>query len=101
MMIVDAPDVKTQQVAQSPSIGLMEKSPCSGICVLFLLGQNEHIAYPFGLHNKLSLSWNYHSINNQFFLQSESCSRSLVYTGNVCVECEGIWSNVIYQGIAE
>jgi hypothetical protein len=98
-MIIDAPEIEKWQVARSLSISSREETPCCGIRVIFPPGQNEHVAYPFALHSELSVPWNYHSVDNQFFLQSKSCARSSVQAGNFCAECRGIRSNVIYMGI--
>lgn len=82
VMIVDAPEMETCHTrsasVQSISASSMEKTCCCGIHIPFPPRQNEHIAYLFALHYELSLPWNYHSIDNHFFLQLKSCSRGLM-----------------------
>jgi len=61
-------------------------SQCDGIVLEFPPGQNSHIAYPFVLHNELSLPWNYQSTDNKFFLRSKTCSGTFVNTDEACIE---------------
>ncbi|KAJ7663276.1 hypothetical protein DFH06DRAFT_986756 [Mycena polygramma] len=48
-------------------------SACTGIRMTFPAGQNQHISYPFGLHDQLTLPWNFYSEGDRFFLRSTRC----------------------------
>jgi hypothetical protein len=48
---------------------------CVGISLEFPPGKNHHTSYPFSLHNIRTLPWDYHSISDNFFLQSSRCIR--------------------------
>lgn len=52
-----------------------EKSICPGIRLTFPAGKNQHTSYPFGLHARFPLPWNYFSEGEQFFVRSTSCRR--------------------------
>lgn len=48
-------------------------SICTGVQLAFPAGQNQHTSYPFGLHAKFPLPWNYFSDGERFFVRSTSC----------------------------
>ncbi|KAJ7814913.1 hypothetical protein B0H14DRAFT_2375718, partial [Mycena olivaceomarginata] len=48
-------------------------SVCPGVRLTFPPGKNQHTSYPFGLHAKFSLLWNYFSEGEHFFLRSNRC----------------------------
>jgi hypothetical protein len=51
------------------------ESLCTGIQLIFPAGENQHTTYPFGIHAKYSLPWDYFSEGHRFFLRSTSCRR--------------------------
>ena len=67
--------------------------------MLFPTGKNHHTSYPFGLHATLPLPWNYYSIGDTFFVQSNSCKRGLVPKGSCCAECMALAKNDIFDAI--
>ena len=77
------------------------KTACNGISVLFQDGQSYHTAYPFGLHAKLQLLWNYHSIDNVFYIQSRSCKSALVQSGSSCRDCMALTQNDAFVSICD
>jgi hypothetical protein len=72
---------------------------CGGNLVLFPPGKSQHTSYPFGLHDRLVIPWDYHSINNKFFLQAKTCMKHLVKDGQVCNACKVLKSTALYDGI--
>ncbi|KAH9163800.1 hypothetical protein EDB89DRAFT_2019814 [Lactarius sanguifluus] len=49
------------------------KWPCEGTRITFPEGTNHHMSYPFGLHSERSVPWNYHSIDDAFYLKQPLC----------------------------
>jgi len=75
---------------------------CSGVLVPFPDGKTQHTSYPFGLHQEQIIPWNYHSIDDRFYLQARSCSKkSLEQDKETCRACEAITSTSIYRGIID
>jgi hypothetical protein len=103
IVIVDVPGA---QKSITSALMLQAVSPkptaaCCGILLTFPAGQNEHISYPFGLHNEQPVPWNYQSLDDRFFLRVKSYLGVFVEVGQACMACEGMKSNVLYQGIIE
>ena len=59
---------------------------CAGIVVPFLPGKNHHTSYPFGLYNSQNIPWNYHSVNDLFYIQART-SLGVVVRGSEEVAC--------------
>ncbi|RDB18817.1 hypothetical protein Hypma_014567 [Hypsizygus marmoreus] len=74
-------------------------TPCIGLRVRFPAGKNQHTSYPFGLHSKLDVPWNYHSINDSFFLQAKSCKGFRGENDVPCTTCHALTSTTLYEGI--
>lgn len=72
---------------------------CGGNLVSFPPGKSQHTSYPFGLHDRLVIPWDYHSINDKFFLQAKTCMKHLVKDGQVCIVCKALKSMALYDGI--
>ncbi|KAJ6577546.1 hypothetical protein B0H19DRAFT_1336997 [Mycena capillaripes] len=53
------------------------QSVCPGVHLAFPPGENQHMSYPFRLHAKLPLAWNYFSVGDQFSLRSIACRQSV------------------------
>jgi hypothetical protein len=77
----------------------MGKQVCSRNLVIFPPGKNQHTSYPFGLHNEQIILWNYHSIDESFYLQARSCTKELVDIGEACTVCDALKSTSLYNGI--
>jgi hypothetical protein len=77
----------------------MGKQACGGNLVIFPPGKNQHTSYPFGLHNEQIIPWNYHSIDESFYLQARSCTKELVDVGEACTVCDALKSTSLYDGI--
>ena len=73
--------------------------PCEGILITFPEGTNHHSSYPFGIHNVHVVPWNYHSIDDKFYLQAKSCQKSSSMAGGVCKNCQELTSSTLYTGI--
>ncbi|KAJ7646422.1 hypothetical protein DFH06DRAFT_1332786 [Mycena polygramma] len=41
---------------------------CCGMEIKFPVGQNHHVAYPFGLHSTMQIPWNYYSEGDRFYI---------------------------------
>jgi hypothetical protein len=76
-------------------------APCYGILVLFPAGKTHHTSYPFGIHGEQPVPWNYHSIDDRFFVQARDCKKGLVNDERNCSACGRITSYPRYQGIIE
>ena len=86
--------------------GAPDATPCIGICLVFPPGKDHHTSYPFGLHSSCIIPWNYHSVEDRFYLQSKFCSRVVYSAGDdgsyrACHSCEKIWSNDQFESIFE
>jgi hypothetical protein len=101
--IVDVPAAKVSTASKLTPQAVLRKSmaTCCGILLTFPAGKNEHISYPFGLHNERPLPWNYQSIDDKFFLRAKSCLGAFVEVEQACPACEGLKSNAVCQGIIE
>ncbi|KAJ7464012.1 hypothetical protein FB451DRAFT_1492107 [Mycena latifolia] len=69
--------------------------------IIFPHGQNQHIDYPFGLHAKFPLSWDYHSEGDKFFIRSISCSRSAPSFPTPCKKCQAVKNDPMLLGILD
>lgn len=83
-----------------------ETTPCIGIHLRFPPGKDHHTSYPFGIHSACSVPWNYHSIDDHFYLQSKGCSRVAHSAGDdgqyqACRSCEKIRSNDQFESVFE
>ncbi|KAJ6523229.1 hypothetical protein DFH09DRAFT_937986, partial [Mycena vulgaris] len=76
-------------------------TPCVGMEIRFPAAKSHHTDYPFGLHRKYTLSWDYYSKSERFFLQSQKCTRGLCPMGQLCRPCNDILSNGVLKGILE
>jgi hypothetical protein len=75
---------------------------CGGILVSFPAGKNQHTSYPFGLHQEKVIPWDYHSVDDKFYLQARSCSKKLLEEDKeTCPACEALKSTSLYQGIVD
>ena len=72
---------------------------CKGILIEFPAGKNHHISYPFGLHNEQIIPWDYHSVNNDFYIQAKSCQKPQKKVGIACDDCQALTSTTHYEGI--
>ncbi|KAH9010206.1 hypothetical protein EDB83DRAFT_2322517 [Lactarius deliciosus] len=75
------------------------KWPCKGTLITFPEGMNHHMLYPFGLHNEHSVPWNYHLINDAFYLQAKSCQKISSMEGGTCGNCQTLTSSNLFAGI--
>jgi hypothetical protein len=72
---------------------------CKGVLVKFPAGKNHHTSYPFGLHNERIIPWDYHSINDSFYLQVKACQKPRKKEGTACDVCRALTSTTLYEGI--
>ncbi|KAH9004151.1 hypothetical protein EDB86DRAFT_3208354 [Lactarius hatsudake] len=75
------------------------KWPCEGTRITFPEGTNHHMSYPFGLHSERSVPWNYHSIDDAFYLQAKSCQKISSTEGGTCGNCQTLTSSNLFAGI--
>ncbi|KAJ7744880.1 hypothetical protein B0H16DRAFT_1321924 [Mycena metata] len=78
-----------------------EEVPCKGLQLVFPLGQNHHVVYPFGLHSHRSLPWDYYSEGDHFYLRSTTCSKTTSADSVICSKCEKIRTNDIFKNIVD
>lgn len=74
---------------------------CEGIPVEFPQGKNQHISYPFGLHNERDIPWDYRSTRGKFFIQSLLCRKPPVSAGRACDDCRALTSIPLYNKIMD
>ncbi|KAJ7737509.1 hypothetical protein B0H16DRAFT_1762357 [Mycena metata] len=73
--------------------------PCIGMQLRFPEGKSHHTDYPFGLHRKYSLSWDYYSKGERFYIQSQACTRGLCAAKQSCRPCDKLLSDSVLKGI--
>ncbi|KAJ7714056.1 hypothetical protein B0H16DRAFT_1809028 [Mycena metata] len=78
-----------------------EEVPCKGLQLVFPLGENHHIGYPFGLHSHRSLPWDYYSEGDRFYLRSTTCSKTTSADSAICSKCNKIRNNDIFKNIVD
>lgn len=97
--------VSKPKIAKIASVESKARTPrrvCSGILVSFPAGKTHHTSYPFGLHQEQIVPWNYHSIDDNFYLQARSCSKkSLEKDEETCPACDALKSTPLYRGIID
>ena len=75
---------------------------CTGMLLEFPEGKNHYTSYPFGLHTRFALPWNFHSIDDRFYLQSNLCMGSNQLLGTAtCQACTELVSNPILVKIID
>ncbi|KAJ7619699.1 hypothetical protein FB45DRAFT_1063039 [Roridomyces roridus] len=63
---------------------------CLGIELEFPPGQTHHTSYPFGLHAKYDLPWNYVTDGGRFCIYSTSCLDQVDTAGALCESCRDL-----------
>jgi hypothetical protein len=59
-MVKSIPNLIRKQVRNKQTyIPKSEKWPCKGILISFPEGTNQHTSFPFGIHSKHAVPWNY------------------------------------------
>ena len=48
-----------EPISVPKSAKLPKKLPCKGVCITFPEGMSQHTSYPFGIHSKHDVPWNY------------------------------------------
>ncbi|KAJ7716434.1 hypothetical protein B0H16DRAFT_1898367 [Mycena metata] len=87
--------------APSPRKRGTEEVSCKGLQLVFPLGENRHIGYPFGLHSHRSLPWDYYSEGDRFYLRSTTCSKTTSADSAICSKCDKIRTNDIFKNIVD
>ncbi|KAN0138828.1 hypothetical protein V8E53_003216 [Lactarius tabidus] len=57
------------------------------------------MSYPFGIHSKHSIPWNYQSIDDAFYLQAKSCQKLSSMEGGMCGNCQKLTSSTLFSRI--
>jgi hypothetical protein len=73
----------------------MSVTVCKGYILIFPEGKLPHTAYPFALHETLTLSWDYMAQNGEMVLFPKSCTRILKEKAAApsCWECQQLCRN--------
>lgn len=77
----------------------VHEDTCQGFIVHFAIGQNPHLTYPFGLHAKFTLPWDYSVRNGVLTLYARSCDQRPTNGSVNCRPCQNLPSNTILAGI--
>lgn len=64
-------------------------------------GISPHAAYPFALHDKLNLPWDYTVRNRHMVLHSRTCNGTVETANTACLPCRTLARNNILSGIME
>ena len=88
-----------EPISVPKSAKLPKKLPCKGVCITFPEGMSQPTSYPFGIHSKHDIPWNYESIDDNFYLQAKSCQKWLSLEGGVCKNCQRPTSSPLYARI--
>jgi hypothetical protein len=78
-----------------------KQRPCEGISIAFPEGKDQHTSYPFGMHSKRTILWNYKSIDNTFYIQAKTCQKWSSKEGSACDNCEMLTLTMLYTGIMD
>jgi hypothetical protein len=71
---------------------------CGGILVRFPPNKNQHTSYPFGIHAKCDVLWDYRSVHDLFYIQAKLCHRPFVSEGSACEDCHALTFTPLYIG---
>ena len=72
---------------------------CKGFKLDFPPGLSPHTAYPFALHAKLVLPWDYTVRNSVMTLSARSCTRFSEGDRQLCHPCQQLIRNGMLEGI--
>ncbi|KAJ6603959.1 hypothetical protein B0H10DRAFT_1821788 [Mycena sp. CBHHK59/15] len=78
-----------------------ELTPCVEMQIAFPIGKSHHTDCPFALHRQYTLSWDYYSRGELFFIQSQKCTRALCAIGQLCRPCTDLLSDGVLKGILQ
>lgn len=84
-------------VARSPPPH--RKTVCGGYVFKFTKGQNPHLTYPFALHARFTLPWDYSTRNGKLVLHAHSCDRKPTPAQTNCQPCRNLFQNSVLAGI--
>ena len=92
---------ETPQVIDVDSLGIEERpegphmsvTACNGYILIFPDGKSPHTAYPFALHETLTLPWDYMVRNGEMVLFSKSCTRKAKGKARYCQACQQLCGN--------
>ncbi|KAJ7607077.1 hypothetical protein DFH06DRAFT_1347580 [Mycena polygramma] len=74
---------------------------CCGMEIKFPVGQNHHVAYPFGLHSTMQIPWNYYSEGDRFYVRSTACSKIVPSDLLNCQKCRALKSNDLLRNVLD
>lgn len=72
---------------------------CPGYVVCLQPSQSPSLMYPFGLHDKLTLPWDYSVVNGTFTVRSRVCHTSIPAGDHICRPCRDLERNENLKGI--
>jgi hypothetical protein len=82
-------------------VPLKNKRHCEGLRIQFPPGKTPNSTYPFALHDKPWIGWNYMVNDGQMTLSARACKRILPTEAaeRQCEECKVLDDNQILQGV--
>lgn len=93
-------DGESEVVISGPAKNRSEY-PCPGYRLDVPEGKSPHTTYPFALHARTSLPWNYSVQEGTMFLTSHSCKRSVGQDDEICQPCAALGISPIIRGIVD
>ena len=93
-----SPAAQKPQV-KAPLNPVLRNGFCEGHTVKLSNGQSPHGSYPFALHDRFSLPWNYAVLNGVLILFSRGCRRLQGSVTRTCQPCQDLRNNKFLEGI--
>ena len=72
---------------------------CKGYALVLPKGKSPYICYPFALHDKLILPWDFKVQSSMMVLFSQSCTGHVAEGVNSCRSCQCLVKNQTLEGI--
>ncbi|KAJ3548106.1 hypothetical protein NMY22_g1393 [Coprinellus aureogranulatus] len=74
---------------------------CPGYNLPIPKDHSPHTSYPFGLHGKMYIPWNYSVVGTEMFLKSHQCQGKVTEPGSPCSSCAEIARSPVARGILD
>ncbi|KAF9455979.1 hypothetical protein BDZ94DRAFT_1302808 [Collybia nuda] len=82
-----------------PGIDGISTQSCKGFILTLQPGQSPLLAYPFGIHDHITIPWDYSVMNGIMTLRARSCDGTQAAGSMSCIPCQELENNEKLQGI--